>query len=155
MITRRTFLQLAALAAAGAPALASSEGSLQAVVTTRLEGTTLVAELTLRNAGSSEIHVLLERGNESGVSLTGTLESHPLFPALIAKGPPEAMTRAGPRRVFFPLPPGGTLNAGAFRFLVPKAVKLPALASFTVVVTTDAGVRHLSTDGTVGGLDGE
>ena len=90
--------------------------------------------------------MLLDHGNRSAIEIQGRTGVWTLTPE-----PEERrtlMTRAAPRKVWFPVRAGGTLEAGSFRLTLPSPAlaSLPADASFLFTLQTGQGALELSAD---------
>lgn len=160
---RRNFLQWAALAAAQSalPVLGKAP-DLAASVTLRRQGDELLARFELVNRGPA-LEVLIELGDRPGLEVQGELtadgQTEPLVPIGLARH--EVLNRAGPRRVWKPLPPLGRLEAGTFRFQRRQersagerrqerstilGVPSEGMVSFQLLVQTDHGPVRLIVD---------
>lgn len=143
MLTRRTFLQLAALAATCSPALALSPGnSLRAEVSATVKEGVLIAELTVHNDGDCDVDVMFERGSGAGISLEGWIDGA-LLPVVAEPFTRQVMTRAAPRRFFMPIKAKGTVGIEGYRFQLPEQLAAGAKVSFVVTLETHEGVQRL------------
>ena len=117
-MNRRNFLQLSLVAACASPlrAAPSAEHSLRARFTSVWTSQGLAVTVVVDNVGSRSVDVLWEIGNRSALQLQARLPGE----TIVARPDPTLaetpMTRAGPRRVWAPIPPGGHLKAAPLYF---------------------------------------
>ena len=144
--SRRTFLQMAAVVACSEMLPAAPNPTLRPEIVTRVLEGTLQVQLTLHNDSATPLDVLVDRGTRSAIGVQGRLGSWTLAQQEEAERGP--VTRAGPRRVWQPIPAGGQLAAGTFHLVLPPPARaaLPAKATFTVTVQTAEGALRLTAD---------